>query len=261
MSELCHFQELHAGRVAVLTLDAGRGNVLDQFLLESLTVQTERLREGPPRAAVILQSTGPHFSYGASVQEHRVDEIGPALERLDYWMRAWLQVPGPTIAVVQGLVLGGGLELVLACDLVLAAPDASFACPEISLGVFPPAAAALLPARVGGGMASFLTLTGESIDARRALEVGLVQRVAPGNDLGVELGAWLENSFLTRSAASLAVAATASRWPQHQALESVWPTLMRTYLDKVAALPDAIEGVEAFLAKRAPRWGHGRVLD
>ena len=81
MSEPCHYEESHGGRVVTLTLDAGRGNVLDRSVLDALIAHTKTLQSGPPRAAVVMKATGEHFSYGASIQEHRLDEIGPALER------------------------------------------------------------------------------------------------------------------------------------------------------------------------------------
>src|SRR6185503_8308761 len=98
------------------------------------TLQTRReLR------AIVLEAEGPHFSFGASVEEHLPEQIRGALARLGALLRRVASAPAPVIAAVRGQCLGGGLELVLACDLVVAESSAQLGTPEIRLGVFPPA--------------------------------------------------------------------------------------------------------------------------
>jgi len=150
--------------------------------------------------------------------------------------------------------LGGGFELALACYLIVAENNAQFALPEIKLGVFPPAGAALLPVRVGSGRAAEMVLTGASWTANQALGLGLVNKVFPGGDLETQLDAWLESDFLPRSAAALRFAAQASRRPQVRVLETDLPSLERLYLNQLMDQPDAVEGILAFLEKRQPRW-------
>jgi cyclohexa-1,5-dienecarbonyl-CoA hydratase len=164
------------------------------------------------------------------------------------------EAPAPTIAAVRGQCLGGGFELVLACDLVFAEETAKFGCPEIKLGVFPPAASALLPVRVGSGWASNMVLTGDTWTGAGAAGTGLVSRLAAAGELDMKVEDWLQSDFLPRSAAALHHAARAVRAPILSALEKDLPRLERIYLDELMVEPDAVEGIRAFLEKRSPVW-------
>lgn len=239
------------GRVARVILAAPKANILDRAMIAALAAVFEEL--GPRRdlAAVVLSAEGPHFSFGASVEEHLPGKIGETLSALHALLRRLVELPAPTIAAVRGQCLGGGLELVLACDLILAEETAQLGSPEIKLAVFPPAAAALLPARVGAARASELVLTGASLTGKSAAEFGLVARTAPEGELESQLARWLESDFLPRSPAALRHAA---RRPIHRTLAVDLPELERLYLDELMREPDATEGIRAFLEKRQPRW-------
>ncbi len=208
--------------------------------------------------AIVLGAEGPNFSYGASVEEHLPGQIASALADLHALLGRFLDLPAPTLAAIRGACLGGGLELALACDLLLAEQGARLGQPEIKLAVFPPAASALLPARIGAGPAAELILTGTTWSGARAAERGLVARTAPDGALEEELASWLAEDFLDRSPAALAQAARASRRTLRRAVEEELPRLERQYLDELMAEPDAVEGIRAFLEKRPPRWQAGR---
>jgi cyclohexa-1,5-dienecarbonyl-CoA hydratase len=155
---------------------------------------------------------------------------------------------------VQGQCLGGGLELALACGRIFAAPGAQFGQPEIKLGVFAPAASALLPYRVNQPDAEDLLLTGRSIAAEEALAMGLVQAVA--DDPAAAALAWFEQHLLGKSAAALACATVAARGVmQHQVRERL-AALEKLYLEWLMRTHDANEGLAAFLEKRQPAWTH-----
>ncbi len=155
---------------------------------------------------------------------------------------------------MRGHCLGGGFELALACDLILAEETAHLGCPEIKLAVFPPAASALLPARIGAGPAAELLLTGRSWTGIEAERHGLVTRTALEGALADELEAWLEVAFLPLSPAALRHAVGASRRAARRALADELPELERRYLEELMREPDAVEGLRAFLDKRPPRW-------
>jgi len=237
-----------------LELDAGRGNILDVATLDALRAAwpgpDARLR------AVVLRAAGPHFGYGSSIQDHRAETIEGSLTVFTSLLQAMAATPAPTVAVVQGRCLGGGLELALGCDLILAHDDAEFGLPEIGLGVFPPVAAALLPPRVGSGRAAELALTARRIAAAEALDWGLVQRLAPAGGAASALDAWT-SGFRATSRVALRQAALATRGPLRRALEHDLPVQVQRYLDRLGVDPDGYEGVEAFLAKRPPRWSDG----
>jgi cyclohexa-1,5-dienecarbonyl-CoA hydratase len=250
----------HDGQVARIVLAAPRANILDRVMMSDVQAAFEELAPRRDLKAVVLTGDGPNFSYGASVQEHLPDQIAGTLERLHYLLLAVARAPAPTIAAVHGQCLGGGFELVLACDLVIAEENAQFGCPEIKLGVFPPAASALLPEKIRLGWASSMLLTGASWSGTTAAECGLVSRVTTSPGLDEELEKWLESDFIPRSAAALRHAARAIRQPLLRALEEDLPVLERMYLDELMAEPDAIEGIQAFLEKRQPQWGSQKLV-
>jgi benzoyl-CoA reductase subunit C len=143
----------HDDRVAVITLAAPKANVLDGEMIAAIAGHLDGLATRDDLVALVIAAEGPHFSFGASVEEHLPARIGQTLDALHQLLRKLLTTHAPTIAAVRGQCLGGGFELVLACDLVIADAEARFACPEIKLGVFPPAASVLLPVRIGGSRA------------------------------------------------------------------------------------------------------------
>ena len=244
----------HEGRVARLTLNAPKANVIDTNMMSSLRQALSVFESQSRLRAIVLDAEGPHFSFGASIEEHLPDVIASTLQQLHALLRLLQRTPAPTIAVVHGRCLGGGLELALACDLILAEEGASLACPEIQLGVFAPAASVFLPLRMGGGHAARGLLTGNVWSATQALTVGLVDRVSARGAREDTLQQWLATDFLPRSAVGLKHAARASRWLKISALDNALPALERIYLDELSKELDGFEGLHAFLEKRSPRW-------
>jgi cyclohexa-1,5-dienecarbonyl-CoA hydratase len=240
-------------RIAHITLAAPKANILDRSMIANLR-EAVRACSAAGVNAVVISGEGPHFSFGASVEEHLPEQIAATLAALHDLIRAVAALPAVTVAAVRGQCLGGGLELALACDLIVAAGDARFACPEIKLGVFPPAASALLPVRLGAARAAALTLTGCSWTAEEAHTAGLVHWCAAAAEFDQRLLEWLATTFVPRPAVSLRVAAEAVRRPVQLALDHDLPELERVYLERIANDPDALEGLQAFLDKREPRW-------
>lgn len=249
----------HGGQVARLDLAAPKANILDEGMAGALCAHLESIADRKDLKAVVLGSQGPHFCFGASIEEHLPGAIGEALRRLREVLRRLLEAPAPTIAAVRGQCLGGGLELVLACDLILAEQGAQLGCPEIKLGVFPPAAAAFLPPRVGAGPAARCVLTGESVGVDEALAMGLVSHRAEEGGLEAALEALLEESFVPRSAAALRHGCAAARRPALRALWEELPYMEELYLEELMAGPDPEEGIRAFMEKRKPVWEADRI--
>ena len=186
------------------------------------------------------------------MQEHLPDQIAGTLRALHTLLTQILNLPAPVIAAVRGQCLGGGLELALSCDLIIADRTAQFASPEIKLAVFAPAASALLPVRVGQALASRLLLTGAAISAEEVARYGLVAKVV--DDLDSEVNQWLETDFLPRSPSSLKFACRAARLPLRRVFEQDLPEIESMYLRDLMTTPDANEGIRAFLEKRSPQW-------
>jgi cyclohexa-1,5-dienecarbonyl-CoA hydratase len=244
----------HHEQVARITLAAPKANILDQFMMLELMGALDALAAHSTLKAVVLAGEGTHFSFGASVQEHLPGQIGNTLLQLRKLLRKMGAVRAPLIAAVRGQCLGGGFEVALACDLIVAEESAQFGLPEIKLGVFPPAGAALLPLRIGSGRAAEMVLTGSSWTATQAMNAGLISRVFPNGELDSRLDAWLVSDFLPRSAVALGFAAAAGRRSLIQILEHDLPVLESLYLDGLMKQDEAVEGLLAFLEKRQPRW-------
>jgi cyclohexa-1,5-dienecarbonyl-CoA hydratase len=249
----------HQGQMARIILAAPKGNIIDQAMMADLELICDELASQQDLKAIVLTGEGTTFSFGASVQEHLPEQIAETLAQLHALLRRLAEVPAPTIAAIRGRCLGGGLEVALACDLILAEETALLGCPEIQLGVFPPAASALLPRRIGSGPAAALVLSGASIDGKAAAAIGLVNRTAAPGQLDTALADWLAAEFLPRPACALSCAARAVRRPLLCALQEDLPVLERMYLQELMSEPDAVEGIRAFLEKRTPRWHHSGV--
>lgn len=242
----------HGGAQLRLILDRPKGNIVTSEVLGELRAA---LAAVPGAVKLItLEAAGPHFSYGASVEEHLPDRIGGVLTELHGAVMDLLRAPAPTVAVVRGRCLGGGFELVLACDLVFAATDAVLGVPEVGLGVFPPVAAAFLPLRVGASRAARAVLGGEAMPASWWMDAGLVDRVVPADALERELEEWFAAHVAPRSAVALAHAAEAARGALLRAAPAVLADLERQYLDRLMRSHDATEGIVAFIERRTPQW-------
>lgn len=242
------------GHVARVMLAAPKGNILDRKMMIDLIEALGGLNWDGKLKLVLIGGEGPHFSFGASVEEHLPDQIAHTLVQLRELLRTVARMPAPVIAMVRGQCLGGGFELALACDLIIAEDTAQLGLPEIKLGVFPPAGAALLPVRIGAGRAAQIILTGASLTAAEAHAAGLVHRIAPAGQLESAVENWLGADFLPRSAAALRFAAQAARRPVLRALDHELPSLEELYLNGLMQQPEALEGLRAFLEKRQPRW-------
>ena len=173
----------------------------------------EDLRNRPQLKVMILTAEGPHFSFGASVQEHLPEHVRTMLPRFGGLLGQLLELPAVTLAAVRGQCLGGGFELALACDFIVAEEGAQFACPEIKLAVFPPAAAVLLPVRIGVSRAAELVLTGAAWSAAQAAEAGLIVQTAPQGQLEATVETWIRDHFLARSPVALRYGVRAARLP------------------------------------------------
>ena len=243
---------LEAGMVWRVVLAAAKGNVIDAVMTGELSEVFTRARHEPGLKAILLTSGGSHFSFGASVEEHRPTQVAHMLTDFHAMFETIAQSAVPVVAAVRGQCLGGGLELAAYCHRVIAAPDAKLGQPEIVLGVFAPVASAILPERMGRGAAEDLLLSGRSIDAEQARIHGLVDQVA--EDPEAEALDWIRQHLVPRSASSLRMAVRAARLDFDQRFRERIADLTRLYLDELMETADAVEGIEAFLAKRPPKW-------
>lgn len=193
------------------------------------------------------------FSAGVAVEEHAEETIYQMLESFHSIFRTLEQIAKPTIAVVSGAALGGGCELVAACDFCIATESARFGQPEIKLGVFPPVAAVLLPRIIGERKARELILTGELIDAGEAQRLGLINMVVPASQLEQKTEELLVR-LRELSATALESARRAIDLGRGRSFEEALTKVEDLYLNELMKSDDAHEGVKAFMEKRKPAW-------
>jgi cyclohexa-1,5-dienecarbonyl-CoA hydratase len=242
------------GALLRLRLARPKANLIDATMIAALTAALDAHRGNPGLLAALVDHEGPHFSFGASVEEHLPERCAEMLAALHALIGRMLDWPRPILVCARGQCLGGGLEFAAAGHLLFLAPDAQLGQPEIKLGVFAPAASVLLPLRIGQARAEDLLLSGRSIDAQTALGWGLANEMA--DDPAAAAAAYFDQHLSGKSAASLALALRAAREPFSELARARLDDVEALYLDKLMATRDANEGLAAFLEKRAPRWEH-----
>jgi cyclohexa-1,5-dienecarbonyl-CoA hydratase len=248
------------GTVLEIVLDRPKGNVLTAEMMGELEQALDEHRDRRELRLVILRGAGGHFSYGASIEQHRRDLAPRLLAAFHRLIRRLATYPVPVAALIDGQCLGGGFELVLACHFLFATPGARFGCPEIKLGVFPPVLAALGERRLGGFAAERMLLTGQSIDASEAWRLGFLTRVLDDGAESPEpreaLLAWYRETLRPLSAFALRQGTKALRQATGfvAELDRALRATEEQYLREVLESRDGNEGIEAYLARRQPVW-------
>ncbi|MBI2932510.1 MAG: enoyl-CoA hydratase/isomerase family protein [Planctomycetes bacterium] len=229
---------------AVVEISNPPVNVLTMALLEELRATVERVGSSGARG-LLLCGTGKCFSAGADVAEHLPPVYRQMLPLFSRTIHAILGLEIPTLACVHGAALGGGLELALACDFIVAAEPTRLGFPEITLGVFPPVAAAILPLEIGSSRALDLLLSGETINASRALELGLINKVGSAEDAA---------QFLERMVRFPRPALSACKRAARRGFAERMAEAERIYVDELMGHPEPLEGLKAFIERRKPSW-------
>lgn len=239
-------------RIARLTLKRAPLNILDIAMMREINHALELVNDEAVKLLVI-GAEGRNFSAGVSIEEHTRDKVDEMISLFHGIFRHLDQLSIPTLAAVQGAALGGGCELALFCDMVIAADNARFGQPEIKAGVFPPIAAVILPRLVSSKRALELLLTGEPVDATEACRLGLVNKVVPLD----QLPAATENmigSLQALSGSALRLTMRAARAGVRGSFSTALDEVEALYLKDLMSTHDASEGLSAFLEKRPPSW-------
>ena len=242
------------GALLRLRLARPKANLVDAAMIAALHAALVEGRGRQSLRGVLLDAEGPHFSFGASVEEHLPGRCAAMLSALHALILAMLEFPAPILVAVRGQCLGGGLEVALAGGLIFATPDAQLGQPEMKLGVFAPAASCLLPRRVNQAAAEDLLLSGRSISGDDARAIGLVQTVAADPEAAAL--AYFAQHLAGKSAAALACALLAARGDYIADVRRRLALFEQLYLERLMRTHDANEGLAAFLAKRPPEWEH-----
>jgi len=241
--------ELRAdGALLHITLNTPKANILDKAMVGAIADTLAEHGSSRDLRTIAFEGAGSHFSFGASVEEHQAEHVAAMLSQFHALFRQLAELSVPTMAIVHGQCLGGGLELASYCSWIFADNSARFGQPEIKLAVFAPMASILLPWRCGGTAALDLCVSGRSISAADAYRIGLVSSVS--NDPAATAQRFFEENLAQLSASSLRFAEKAARRSLLRALKEDLPTIERLYLDELMKTADANEGIAAFLDRR-----------
>ena len=243
----------HEGSLLRLRLARPKANIIDAEMIKALSLALDNRLASARLSAVLLDAEGPHFSFGASVEEHMPQHCAGMLASLHGLLKQMLDCPVPILVAIQGQCLGGGLEVACGGNLLFVHPEARLGQPEIKLGVFAPAASCLLPERIGAAQAQDLLWSGRSVDGIEAHRIGLVNELAE-DPSGAAL-AWFETHLLASSANSVRLAVKAVKSDVDK-IKAKLNAVEALYLEDLMTTYDAVEGLQAFVEKRAAEWEH-----
>lgn len=247
--------------IGIITLNRPeRHNAFDDVLIQELSAALADMNGNPAVRVVVLSSTGKSFCAGADLNwMKRAAGYGPEESRRDAaglagLLRTLNEMRKPTIARVQGPAYGGGVGLVAACDIAIAAFDAQFALTEVKLGIIPAVISPYVITAIGERKARRYMLTAERFSAAEAYRIGLVHEIVPGQEeldeaVGEIVDALLDNSPAAIGACKDLIKAVAGRPVTDEVVADTAARIARA-----RASEDGREGMAAFLEKRKPRW-------
>jgi methylglutaconyl-CoA hydratase len=259
MSELSTVRVEREGPVARVTLARPKvRNAFDEVLIEELTRVFLSFTEDPDTRVVVLAGEGPVFCAGADVEWMRragswskIENEADA-ERMARMLRSIDDCPRPVVAIVRGAAIGGGVGLVAACDVAVAAEDAVFSLSEVKLGILPAVISPYVLRAIGPREARRWFLTGERFGAAEALRIGLVHEVAAPDGVAAAADR-IVSALLTSAPEAVAIAKRVIGQVAGTSPEEAMPLTVRTIAERRAS-EEAKEGLTAFLEKRLPAW-------
>jgi cyclohexa-1,5-dienecarbonyl-CoA hydratase len=240
------------GRLLRLRLARPKANIVDAPMIAAIDEALQEHLSDPKLLAVLIDHEGPHFSFGASVEEHLPGQYEDMLKGFHTMILRVVSAPVPVLVTVRGQCLGGGMELAIAGNMIFAAPDAKFGQPEIVLGVFAPPASCILPERVPRCAAEGLLFSGRSITGEDAHRLGLVHTVSDDPERAAL--DWFDTGVAAHSPSSLRLAVRAARGDYVERIRHRLAEVEDLYLSELMQTRDAVEGLTAFLEKRPSEW-------
>ena len=241
------------GGVATLTLERPKHNVLNIEMMNELNAQLDVLASDRSITCVVLAADGPSWCAGVEVADHKPALVDEMIATFNGIFERIQRMAVPTIAAVHGACLGGGMEVAMACDIIIAAPQALFGQPEIKLGFFPPYAAIRLPQLVGPARAVEICTTGRRYSADEAQRMGLVAHLSEAENFQETVdGIVNEISRCSPLIVRLNKQAVNAHlgMPFDQALSEVSDLFLNTLMKT----EDTLEGIASFEEKRRPTW-------
>ncbi|HZL29523.1 MAG TPA: enoyl-CoA hydratase [Pseudolabrys sp.] len=250
------------GSVAILTLNRPKArNSLSEALLAALSEVLTEIAADKEVRAVVITAEGPAFSAGHDMKEltaRRTDADGgrkyfrTVMLMCSEMMQRIVNLPQPVIAAVQGVATAAGCQMVASCDLAIASDTARFATPGVDIGLFCSTPMVALTRNVAPKHAMEMLLTGEMVDAKRAAEIGLVNRVVPAGQ-EVKAAVALAKEIASKSSYTIKIGKQAFYRQAELGLAEAYAYTADVMTENMMAR-DAEEGLCAFLEKREPKW-------
>ncbi len=245
-----------SGVVAHLTLNRPKQNIMNIDMLREMTRAIESLSTRGDVRMILLDAAPEcegYFSLGVGAEGYTQQMVFQMMDAFHSVFRVMMEISKPVLAVVEGVASGAGAELAAFCDLVVATENAHFRQPEIKLGVFPPMGAVVYPRVIGPHRAMELLLTGDSINALQAQQMGLVNRVVPREKLKETVDA-LVKRISEQSSPVLTLLKRVVFEGTWQPFDEALKRAQNIYLNQLFDLQDSQEGLRALIEKRKPVW-------
>jgi cyclohexa-1,5-dienecarbonyl-CoA hydratase len=239
--------------VARITLNLPPLNIIDIPMLGEIQSAIGQIREEKEAKLLVFDHQGKAFSAGVSIRDHTPDKVPEMIDKFHGVFCQLNSLDLPTLALVDGMALGGGCEVATFCDMVLASERATFGQPEIKVGVFPPVAAVIFPHLVGRNVALELLLTGDVISAAEAKAIGLINKVFPNEEFRQKADEFV-GKLTSLSAPVLKLTKRAVDRSLYVTVDDGLAAAEELYLGKLMKTEDAREGLSAYLEKRKPVW-------
>ena len=253
MSELKHLKFEKSDAVARITLNRPKFNMMNIEMMDELNGLFETLMQDDDLKCIVLYAEGKHFCTGVEVADHKPEKVDDMMAVFNRIFELTEQIEVPIIAAVQGYCLGGGMELAIACDVIVAAKGAQFGQPEIKVGFFPPYAAMRLPQLVGPARAIEICTTGKFYSAEEAQLMGMVGYVAEDDRLG-ETTDKIVKEIQTSSALIIRLNKRAVRQHLGLAFKPALAGVSDLFLNTLMKTEDTQEGIASYEEKRKPVW-------
>ncbi len=239
--------------VATLRLNRPPLNIMSIEMMEHINESLLTLKSRTDLKVLVLRGKNEAFSGGIDMHEHTKEKLARLLQVFHRIFETVRLIDVIAVAAVEGVAFGGGFQLALGCNLVVASDSARFAVPEINMGLFPPLACVVLPRAAPRRKAMEWILTGAEIPARELLAFGLVNRVFPDDTFEAHLSDFI-GELTNKSAPVLQLAKRAQAESYYAAYEEALYKAENLYLRELSALADSHEGVRAYLEERPPQW-------
>jgi cyclohexa-1,5-dienecarbonyl-CoA hydratase len=241
------------GGLGTITLNRPPVNVLNIEMMNEINDILKNWIEKRDLKVALFKTEGKCFSAGVDVGEHMGDLAPKMIESFHGMFRLMDQLGAVTVASVYGSCLGGGCELAVFCDLVIADDTAKFGQPEIQVGVLPPIAAQIMPRIIGKKAAMDLILSGRIVSAQESIGMGLINKVVAKGDLSHETDEFIK-PYLSLSAEVIRITKKTIKAGLRDDFEPSLKVIEEIYLNELMRTNDAQEGLKAFLEKRTPEW-------